>query len=196
VPKVSQEYRDARRAQILDAARRCFLRDGFHETSMQDLFAESGLSSGAVYLYFSSKQEVIVAVAEENMRDVMAMVHDLAATRPDAGLGEELSGVLELVHKQHKDDQLGRIAVLVWAEALRNPVLAKRLDKSLRQMQADLAALVREHQARSAAPDDVTPEALAALFMTIIPGFIMQLSLFGPRAMAGVRDAVQTVWPT
>jgi Bacterial regulatory proteins, tetR family len=43
VPKVSEEYRDARRSQILDAAKRCFLRDGFHETSMQDLFTEVGL---------------------------------------------------------------------------------------------------------------------------------------------------------
>jgi AcrR family transcriptional regulator len=194
MPKVSQEYRDARRAQILDAARRCFLRDGFHETSMQDLFAESGLSSGAVYLYFPSKQDVIVAVAEENMRDVIAMVHGLATDRPDVSLGAELSGVLELVQKEHKDDQLGRMALLVWAEALRNPVLAKRLDKALQQMRADLVELVQEHQTRSTVPSDVTPEALAALFMTIIPGFIMQLSLFGPRAAAGARDAVQALW--
>ncbi|HEY0718123.1 MAG TPA: helix-turn-helix domain-containing protein, partial [Streptosporangiaceae bacterium] len=53
MPKVTQQYRDARRDQILSAARRCFLRDGFHVTSMQDLFAESGLSSGAVYRYFA-----------------------------------------------------------------------------------------------------------------------------------------------
>jgi AcrR family transcriptional regulator len=47
MPRVSQQYRDSRREQILAAARRCFLRDGFHETSMQDLFAESGLSAVA-----------------------------------------------------------------------------------------------------------------------------------------------------
>ncbi len=44
MPKVTQQHMDARREQILDAARRCFLRDGFHSTSMQDLFAEAGLS--------------------------------------------------------------------------------------------------------------------------------------------------------
>ena len=65
MPKVTQQYRDARRDQILGAARRCFLRDGFHSTSMQDLFAEAGLSAGAVYRYFASKDEVIVAIAEE-----------------------------------------------------------------------------------------------------------------------------------
>ena len=44
-PENTLEYRDARRDQILTAARRCFLRDGFHATSMQDLFAEAGLCS-------------------------------------------------------------------------------------------------------------------------------------------------------
>ena len=73
MPKVSQQHRDARREQILAAARRCFLRDGFHATSMQDLFAESGLSSGAVYSYFASKDDVIEAIAEENIRGVLSV---------------------------------------------------------------------------------------------------------------------------
>jgi TetR/AcrR family transcriptional regulator, transcriptional repressor of aconitase len=66
MPKVTHEYRDARRDQILSAARRCFLRNGFHATSVQDLVAESGLSSGAVYRYFASKDDVIIAIAEEH----------------------------------------------------------------------------------------------------------------------------------
>jgi TetR/AcrR family transcriptional regulator, transcriptional repressor of aconitase len=79
MPKVTQQYRDARRDQILSAARRCFLRDGFHATSMQDLFAEAGLSAGAVYRYFASKEDMIIAIAEENMLDIVDMVHDVAA---------------------------------------------------------------------------------------------------------------------
>jgi AcrR family transcriptional regulator len=195
MPKVSQEYRDARRAQILDAARRCFLRNGFHATSMQDLFAASGLSSGAVYLYFASKEDVILAIAEENMRDVVALIHGLATSRPEDGIGAAISEVLDVVRKKHADDQLGGIAVLVWSEALRNPALAKRFDESLRQMRTDFADLVREYQAHAAATHDATPEALAALFMSIIPGYILQLSLFGPRVVAGVPDALRALWP-
>src|SRR6516165_10545869 len=90
VPKVSQQYRDARRDQILDAARRCFLRDGFHATSMQDLFAEASLSSGAVYSYFTSKDDVIVAIAEENMRGVTEMIRTIATQRPVRSVGAVL----------------------------------------------------------------------------------------------------------
>jgi AcrR family transcriptional regulator len=72
MPRRSQEYRDARRQHILDAAKRCFVRNGFHETSMQDLFAEADLSAGAVYGYFASKDDVILAIAEENIHDVVS----------------------------------------------------------------------------------------------------------------------------
>src|SRR3954451_7223267 len=63
VPRVSEEPLIARREQILDAARVCFLAKGLHNTSMQDLIHEAGLSVGAVYRYFKSKNEIINAIA-------------------------------------------------------------------------------------------------------------------------------------
>ena len=100
VPKRSQQYRDARREQILSAAKRCFVRDGFHETSMQDLFAEAGLSSGAVYRYFASKGDVIVAIAEENMREVAAAIGATAAHPQPEGIGSTLASVLDLIRRK------------------------------------------------------------------------------------------------
>src|SRR3984957_14060186 len=121
MPKVTDQYRDARRDQILSAARRCFLRDGFHATSMQDLFAEAGLSSGAVYSYFASKDDVIAAIAEENMRDVVAMIQDIATQRPARPVGAVLADVMEMVHAKDTQDGLGKLTVIVWSEAARNP---------------------------------------------------------------------------
>ena len=102
MPKVSQQYRDARRNQILDAAKRCFLRDGFHETSMQDLFAEAGLSAGAVYRYFSSKDNMVLAIAEQSMREVIAMIHSFVAAPPGKGLGDALGNVLDVVQRKRR----------------------------------------------------------------------------------------------
>ena len=196
MPKVTQEYRDARRTQILDAARRCFVRNGFHETSMQDLFAEAGLSSGAVYRYFASKDDVILAIAEENMADVVAMIHSIATNPAQQGLGPAIADALEMIRAKHAEYHLGAMAVLVWSEALRNPSLAQRFDNSLAQMRVDLASAVREHQAEGTLPRDASPKALAALFMSIIPGYILQLSLFGSRSVAGVPDAVRLLLPS
>ncbi|MBW8820389.1 MAG: helix-turn-helix transcriptional regulator, partial [Streptomyces sp.] len=63
--RVSQAHLDARRRQILDGAAVCFARNGFHATSMQDVLKEADLSAGAVYRYFSGKEELIGAIVGE-----------------------------------------------------------------------------------------------------------------------------------
>jgi len=190
MPKVSQQYRDARRDQILDAARRCFLRDGFHATSMQDLFAEAGLSSGAFYRYFASKDDVIMAIVEDNMRDVVAMIRTAAARQAGQPPGATLADVLEILKARDAETGLGQIALLVWAEALRSPVIAARFTSMLTQVRGGLAEIVREHEEAPGAPAD----ALAAVLLSIVPGYILQLALLGPAAVAGLPDAVRALW--
>ena len=99
MPKVSHEYRAERRAHILAAARRCFVRDGFHGTSMQDLVDEAGVSSGAVYRYFPSKDAVIETIAAENLDQVVNVIR--------ASIG---SGVLSVGKKGPSHRQAREIA--------------------------------------------------------------------------------------
>ena len=53
-PKVSEEHMEERRNQILDAAVATFSHKGFHQTTIEDIRLEAGLSRGAVYHYFKS----------------------------------------------------------------------------------------------------------------------------------------------
>jgi AcrR family transcriptional regulator len=195
MPKVTQQYRDARRDQILSAARRCFLRDGFHATSMQDLFAEAGLSSGAVYRYFASKDDVIIAIAEENMRDVVEMIHAVATQQPGRSAGAAVADVLEILRAKDAQNGLGGLALLAWAEALRNPSLAEQFKELLTQMLTDLAEVVAEQQNSADLPQSVPADALAAVLISIVPGYILQLTLLGAAAVEGVPDAVRALWP-
>lgn len=196
MPKVSQEHRDARREQILAAAKRCFLRDGFQATSMQDLFAESQLSSGSFYRYFTSKEDVILAIAEENLGAVTSLIHDLVADRHDEGLGAALGSVLTTVVVRNREDQLGAMAVLVWSEALRSPRLRERFTDLLGRIREDLTELVAQQQSAGTLPGDVDTAALAKLLVAIVPGAILQLALFGERDLDGVATAARAVWPT
>ena len=59
MPRVSDEYMARRREEILAAAKACFAREGFHATSMRDIYRECGLSPGAVYNHFASKEEIV-----------------------------------------------------------------------------------------------------------------------------------------
>lgn len=193
MPKVSQQHRDARREQILAAARRCFLRDGFHATSMQDLFAEAGLSSGAVYSYFASKDDVIVAIAEENLSGVTEMIRTVAAQQPARPVGAVLADVLEMLHAKDSQDGLGKLTVIVWSEALRNPSLAARFTALVTQVRASLAEVIQ--QCPGNLPRDVSADVLAAALLSLVPGYLLQLALLGPAAVDGLPDAVRALWP-
>ena len=161
MPKVTQQHRDARREQILAAARRCFLRDGFHATSMQDLFAESGLSSGAVYGYFASKDDVIVAIAEENMRGVTEMITAAATQHPGRPAGAVLADIMDMVRAQDAETGLGKLTVIVWSEALRNPSLAARFTDMVTQIRARLAEVI-EQGSQSLSADILAADILPA----------------------------------
>ena len=59
MPRLSETAQEERRARILDAAERCFVRAGFHRTTMQDICREAGVSPGALYIWFASKEALI-----------------------------------------------------------------------------------------------------------------------------------------
>ncbi len=162
---------------------------------MQDLFAEAGLSSGAVYSYFPSKEDMIIAIAEENMRGVVEMIHTIATQQPGRSVGAVMADVLTTVHAKHTSDGLGGLALLVWAEALRNPSLAEQFNDLLTQMRTDIADVVRVSQRSGALPADASADALATVLMSLVPGYLLQLSLLGPDAVDGVCDAVRALWP-
>lgn len=59
------ELAERRRRQIMDAAIACFRRRGFHQATMAEICAEASISAGALYRYFSSKADIIGAIAED-----------------------------------------------------------------------------------------------------------------------------------
>jgi AcrR family transcriptional regulator len=74
MPKISEEKRQARRDQILTASWRCFSRRGIHSTSMEDIIREANLSSGAVYLYFQSKEELCLAAFSSAFQEMRLLL--------------------------------------------------------------------------------------------------------------------------
>jgi AcrR family transcriptional regulator len=78
MPKVSPEHFKKRRADILDAAKRVFTIKGFEPTTMQDIVEESGMSRGGVYQYFSSAEEMFIAIREESFEEFGAYLNKLS----------------------------------------------------------------------------------------------------------------------
>ena len=194
VPRVTDSHRDARRRQILDAARRCFLRDGFHATSMQDVLTEAELSAGAVYRYFPSKEAIVVAITSEALSYVTGAFEDQAldpATPPalDVVIGRLVARVEELAEA----DGLDRLVVQAWGEAMRSPVIAERLAAGVSSARERLAAIIAVHQERGTFSREVAPEAAARALASLIPGFILQRAILGDVDARGYQAAVRAL---
>src|SRR5580704_4714634 len=121
MPKISDAQRETRRQQILDAALRCFSRDGFHATTTADIVRESGVSQGTLYLYFATKDDIVVALADDRHQGE-AFVNALAQSEQDPLEGLFL--LIELYGRgladPHRADAR-RVGIQGWSEALRNP---------------------------------------------------------------------------
>src|ERR1700743_1088781 len=121
MPKITDAQRETRRQQILDAALRCFSRDGFHATTTADIVRESGLSQGALYLYFATKEDIVVALADDRHQGEV-FLNALAQSEQDPVQGLNL--LVELYGKTLSDPRrldMRRVGIQGWAEALRNP---------------------------------------------------------------------------
>jgi AcrR family transcriptional regulator len=198
VPKVSDEYRDARRAQVLGAARRCFVRDGFHVTSIADICREAGVSPGVVYLYFASKDEIITAIAAQNLDGVAEAARRLAHEHAEQGVGVVLAELLAYLRAEHERNELASIALLVWSESLRNKALAQRLQAASTELRATFATLVRDVDAASSANSDRdtdtdTDDTVSAVASFLV-GYIMQLATLPTDLVASMPDVVKTLW--
>ena len=100
-----------------------------------------------------------------------------------------------MVRKRNTDGALGPVALLVWAEALRNPALQQKFQESLTQLRRDLAKVVKEQQRAGTLPSGVGADAIASLLLAVVPGYILQLTLLGDSSPAKVSAAARALWP-
>ncbi|MEZ5842520.1 MAG: TetR/AcrR family transcriptional regulator [Hyphomicrobiaceae bacterium] len=166
MPKLKPETQAARRAHILDCAERCFARAGFHRTTMAHICAEAGISAGALYVYFDSKEALIEGLCERDRAAFSERFQALAAA-PDtlaalAALGRHYF-VEEPPHKQ-------RLSVEIGVEATRNP----RVGEIFRGVDGYCGQSFRALFERLAAEGRIAPtvdiETLSKVFMVIGDG--------------------------
>ena len=132
----------ARSDQILDAAQRAFARLGFDQARMDDVAAESGLSKGALYLSFRSKDQLIDALAGRLASFETRRLREIAAGPGTAA--ERLSRFAEA----YADElvRLGPLAAMfpeVYARALRHATVGQVFRRYLADFQGELARLIR-----------------------------------------------------
>jgi AcrR family transcriptional regulator len=191
MPRVSDEYLEQRRQQILDAARLCFARKGFYETSMQDVFHESGLSAGAVYRYFKSKDELVRAIAAGGVSRFMAVVDKALAEVPLPGLDEIAGRLATEVVELSGDDGPARVALAAWAAALHDPALATTVRGFLGELRAGWVKIAQRMLAEGRLPAGADVDAIGAALFAVLPGFLLRRLILGEGDAASVQRGLR-----
>lgn len=169
-----RQRQDEQRRRILDAAIRCFARGGFHATGMQAVCAEAGMSPGALYRYFPSKEAIIEAIVERDRAEIPVLLQPLLEAEDvvdaivDAGR-QFLVGNLQ-------PESLPLFPELL-AEAIRNPAV-REITMACDEVVADIVARVLERgMARGQIDPTLDPRETARFLMALTDGVLMRLLL-------------------
>jgi AcrR family transcriptional regulator len=178
MPKVSDAHRASRRDQILDAALACFAEKGFRGTSMTDVFEASGLSAGAVYSYFASKQELAVAVAKRTIGLQVGRILGDAETGPvipPSRLLRSIAGGFAEVPLPTA------IIVQLWGEAAVEPeffqIAAEAFDTLRSSFLTVLTRWGREGRGMDAAAATAWAARVLPAMLALAQGYIIQSAL-------------------
>lgn len=185
-----------RREQILEAALLCFGKCGFHQTSMHDISDEAGISVGLIYRYFKSKDEVIAALAADH-KQTIALLLERAQAAPN------LLAAMEILFTSHCGSHppqiLAAFIVDLFAEASRNPRIAKLVRDVMRTKADGVAALIAGSAEMQHAPPGLPPRQIAEIIFAVNDGTMMR-SVLRPAKLSAAQhrerqlEAARALW--
>ncbi|MEZ4236635.1 MAG: helix-turn-helix domain-containing protein [Myxococcota bacterium] len=185
--------RDARRAEIVAAARRIVAERGLDALTFAALERALGYTRGVVTWHFRNKDEVVRAVLEDAIAEVDAVA--LAAIRSEETLADRARAVVRvMVRGWIGGSQVGRVLVPFWGRIYADPVAREANAAMLARYRDYSAELVRIGQRRGEFRGDADPAAAGAVIVALVVGIAAQ-AMFDPAldaepAVAAAGDAV------
>jgi len=173
VPKTSPAAKEGRRTQILNAAVRCFARRGYYETTIEELVTETGLSRGALYLYFPSKEAIYLAISERWGCGLEEAIR--ARLTPDLSPAVTLQLLIEVTgeHVRAETDAC-RILMEGWNLERQIPALAERARRGHERGMAAFGDLLRAGIAAGEFRADLEVETQVLLLQASLHGLMVQ----------------------
>ena len=184
MPKLKPEVQHQRRERILDAAEHCFARTGFHRTTVHDICKEAGVSPGALYVYFDSKEALIAGISERD-RAEFAERFEMLAGAPD--FLEALKALGEAYFLEEPADS-HRMCIEIGLESTRNARVGEIFRRVDRYIAESFEKLFQRMQDEGRIAPTLPIPTVTKAFMVVADG------MFWHRAVDPAFDA-STVMP-
>lgn len=165
---------DDRRAGILDAARACFSRSGFHRTSMQEICAEAKMSPGGLYRYFASKDAIIEAIAVEEQcvgRRVLEILLEPGT------LSERLLKCGLAYITAMRDRRSLQMLLEVWVESMRNSNVGAMFARCEEENHRLVRRVFDEAKAKGELPADADIDTIMLSLLAFADGIVVRMGL-------------------
>ncbi|NYD79460.1 TetR/AcrR family transcriptional regulator [Arthrobacter cupressi] len=190
MPKVSEAHREMQRQRILDAALSCVARKGFASTSMADIIAEAGLSAGAVYVYYRSKEQLTVDVGRRVLNAKIAVLDGFLELDE---VPAPAVAIPEFLAQMPRDGFFPDVAVQVWGEAIHSPELRETARGLISEVSGHFAAYLAAwfRQSRGLGEKEALAEGtrVAPAAVGLVQGYMVQSVFSDDAARQRYREA-------
>jgi AcrR family transcriptional regulator len=167
-PPVSESAQTRQR--ILDGARDCFVRLGFDQTTVKDIASAAGITAGAIYYHFESKQDIFVAIYHQ-LQEVVFGEFERVAAETAGTLLDRLGALLEKAADIHaKDRQLAAFTAISPIEIQRHDDLREMVGSDARTVYRFFERMVRE---AGGEVDPADRDGVVNMLVAIVTGFAM-----------------------
>jgi AcrR family transcriptional regulator len=173
-PKLKPETLEKRKAQILQAALTSFASKGYHQTTMDDIVQEAGLSKGGLYWHFKSKKELFLELFQSLISDTEAIL--LAGMSSAANATQKLDAALEMLTALSTADEFKDIIPLmidVWAQNIQDPDVNEIALGVYNQFRRPVVQVI-EQGISSGEFKPVNASAYASILLAIYDGLMVQ----------------------
>src|SRR4051812_13195411 len=171
------ERREQTRAELLAAARRVFLRDGFHAASLEQISEEAGYTRGAVYSNFTSKDDVFLAVLDAELSKRVRPYAELAVEH--LSFEEALRAIGR--HFAALEPEWRPVVIEFQMRALRNELLRLALRAQQDRLLDAIAAVIEQLTARHGIGTLIPPREIARATRALGRGLTLE-RLLDPEA--------------
>ena len=188
--KLNEQEKTERKQHIVNASKACFVRKGFHNTSMQDICNEAGMSAGNLYRYFNSKEEIIEAFAAQEMDWMRTAIQDVPSSNDMVQAITDTAFWTASTLIQENEAEM--IAELL-AEAGRNPRINAIYVKFNKQLIAEISAVLTTAKDNGVISPLHEQEITAQTLISLVDGLAMHKIVNPDFDLMKLRPALATM---
>ncbi|MGH7911675.1 MAG: TetR/AcrR family transcriptional regulator [Candidatus Dormibacteraceae bacterium] len=174
MPRLSEDARQERRRRLLEAAWRCVARRGYRDVTVDDVCAEAGVSKGAFYVYFENKQDLLLALLDDDSAEVDRRIARLEGEQLTPS--ERLHRFTRWMLERGADPAQAQLRGDLWAAVVTEERVRTRLSEAIERRRGHLQEWIEEG-ALEGALQNLPARALASVLLALGDGLTLHAAL-------------------